>query len=211
MKKKILTLESISKKYKERVILDKVNLEIFQGELIYIMGKSGSGKSTLLNIISGLDENYDGNIYRNMDNISPISYAIQRPKFLPWRNVYENLRLINELNKHSYKNIEEILSIIKLDAYRNLYPHQLSGGMAQRLSIGQILLSNPELILLDEPFSALDTNSKNELNSIIVEISRKYNIAIVVVTHDEKEANLFADNRYYLDERYFTLNKVNKF
>ena len=183
---KLLTLNNINKSYKDIKVLDNINLSINKGDFISLIGPSGCGKSTLLNIISNIDKEYTGNINKITNNIS---YMFQNDCLLPWLNVYENATLPKIFNKDiDYKYIDLLLKKYGLDEYKKKKINNLSGGMKQRLALIRTLSTKPDLLLLDEPFSALDYQTRLKLEDDVKNIIQDNNITTIMVTHDINEA-----------------------
>ncbi|MGL6154704.1 MAG: ABC transporter ATP-binding protein [Cetobacterium sp.] len=195
----MIKIENLNKKYKDFEIKN-LNIEIFKGEFVSILGESGSGKSTLLNLISGIDEEYKGKIIKDGE----ISMVFQDSLLLPHLNIFENIAFGLKIKKISKKEIEErvkeVSIFLKIDNLLERYPQELSGGQKQRVAIGRALIMKPDILLLDEPFSALDTNLREKMQELIKNIHRREKITIIFVTHDINEA-------FYLSEKVAILNK----
>lgn len=195
----MIKIENLNKKYKDFEIKN-LNIEIFKGEFVSILGKSGSGKSTLLNLISGIDEEYKGKIIKDGE----ISMVFQDSLLLPHLNIFENIAFGLKIKKISKKEIEErvkeVSIFLEIDNLLERYPQELSGGQKQRVAIGRALIMKPDILLLDEPFSALDTNLREKMQELIKNIHRREKITIIFVTHDINEA-------FYLSEKVAILNK----
>lgn len=199
----ILTLSSLHKKFytgkKEVEALVDVNLEINQGEFISIIGASGCGKSTLLRIIGGLETQYEGSVlFEGKPVLGPSrerGFIFQDIRLLPWLNVEENIRFsLPPKTPDVEKLIQEKLNIVGLKGFEKAYPKQLSGGMAQRVAIARALANNPKVLLLDEPFGALDAITKIKLQEEMLRIWEKEKLTMVIVTHDIDEA-VYLGNR----------------
>ncbi|WP_426709915.1 ABC transporter ATP-binding protein [Cetobacterium sp. SF1] len=195
----MIKIENLNKKYKDFEIKN-LNIEIFKGEFVSILGESGSGKSTLLNLISGIDEEYKGKIIKDGE----ISMVFQDSLLLPHLNIFENIAFGLKIKKISKKEIEErvkeVSIFLEIDNLLERYPQELSGGQKQRVAIGRALIMKPDILLLDEPFSALDTNLREKMQELIKNIHRREKITIIFVTHDINEA-------FYLSEKVAILNK----
>lgn len=203
----LLAINKLSKKYNtlcgEVEAIDKIDLEIEKGEIIAIVGSSGCGKSTLLSILAGLDEQTDGT-FRYADNIN-VGYMLQQDALLPWLTIYDNVLLGLKINHQDTKeNIEYVNHLLKLyDLYdfRNKKPSSLSGGMKQRVALIRTLALKPNLLLLDEPFSALDYQTRLIISDDVYRIAKKEGITIIIVTHDLAEAISMADRVVVLSKR----------
>lgn len=183
---KILTLNNISKKYNDIKVLDNINIDINKNDFISLIGPSGCGKSTLLNIISNIDKDYIGKKDIKTNNIS---YMFQNDCLLPWLTIYQNATLAKIFNKTiDYKYIDELLIKYGLYEYKDKYINSLSGGLKQRLALIRALATKPDILLLDEPFSALDFQTRLKLEDDVKTITSNNNITTIMVTHDINEA-----------------------
>ncbi|MBF12756.1 MAG: nitrate ABC transporter ATP-binding protein [Legionellales bacterium] len=186
------------------LVLDKVNLTINPGEVVCLLGKSGSGKSTLLRIVSGLLQPSSGQCYwygKPVDGpVNGLSMVFQNFALLPWLNVLENVELGAERLKLNYhdkrKKALEAIDTVGLDGFESAYPKELSGGMSQRVGLARALVAEPDLLVMDEPFSALDIltseNLRNDLIDLWVDNKTKIK-SILIVTHNMEEAAQMAD------------------
>lgn len=195
----IIDIKNLSKTYytingKVDAIKD-ISFTTYPGEFLVIVGSSGCGKSTLLNIISSLDNQTKG-IINKEDNLT-ISYMLQEPALLDWLTVLDNatlgLKLKNIDNKENIDYVISLLNEYGLKDFINKYPKELSGGMKQRVALVRTLAIKPKLLLLDEPFSALDYQSRIMLADDIYKIVKKENITVIMITHDIAEAITLAD------------------
>jgi sulfonate transport system ATP-binding protein len=180
-------------------VLKSVDLDVRPGEIVALLGRSGCGKSTLLRSLAHLDPVPAGEI--EVSGRSAV--AFQEPRLLPWKSVRENvaLALLNSDERGvRFERADQTLSEVGLDEKRNVWPGQLSGGQAQRVSLARALVSNPDLLLLDEPFSALDALTRIEMHQLVIELWRRHSMAILLVTHDVDEALAIADRLLVLDE-----------
>ena len=205
MKDTILKLENVSKSFftleGEIEVLNSINLNLKEGEKIAIVGPSGCGKSTILNLISGLISPDKGTIELNGD----VGYMFQKDNLLEWRTIYKNitlgLEIKGKISKEQKAYIDNLLKKYNLYEFRNSYPHELSGGMRQRVSLIRTLVLNPSILLLDEPFSALDSQTKITVNEDVYSIVSKENKSVILVTHDIAEAIAFCDKVFVLTNR----------
>lgn len=205
----LLSVSNVKKSFRKKginelLVLDHVNFDVNDGEIIAILGKSGSGKSTLLRIIAGLVNATEGAVkFRDEPINQPIdglTMVFQHFALLPWLTVLENVELGLEARGVSKKERREralkAIDIVGLDGFESAYPKELSGGMSQRVGFARALVVDPEVLLMDEPFSALDVLTADNLRSDLVDIwqSKETNIkAIIIVTHNIEEAALMAD------------------
>ena len=203
-----LTLENISKRFASRPgsttqlqVLDNIQLDIAPGEFISIVGASGCGKSTLLRLILGLDEEYDGRILINGKPIAGTGLlrgiVFQDHRLFPWLNVEQNVAvgLKNSVLSSAEKRdtVREHIELVGLQDFIDAYPHQISGGMAQRVAIARGLVNRPSVLLLDEPLGALDALTRARLQGELQNIWAKEKITMILVTHDVDEAVFLGD------------------
>ena len=184
----------------ERVVLRDVDLDIRAGEIVALLGPSGCGKSTLLRLISGLDRADAGELAIGGTPVAPVdqrcAVAFQEPRLLPWRTIERNVEL--GLPRGTQKaagraRVAELLRLVQLDHASGLRPRQISGGMAQRASLARALARNPRVLLLDEPFGALDALTRLTMQDLLLEVHAAEPTTIVLVTHDVDEALQLAD------------------
>lgn len=212
MKEKV-RLEGIQKKYiskkGETLALKEINLSVKENEFICIVGPSGCGKTTLLSIISGLIPPDIGKVYINDQEVTQIyprvGYMLQEDYLFEWRTVYENVRLGLEikgmLNGETRDKIMMLLENYGLADFTNHYPGELSGGMRQRVALARTLATDPEILLLDEPFSSLDYQTKLTLEEEMHNILKRQQKTVIQVTHDIAEAISMADRIIVLSKR----------
>ncbi|OSA70429.1 betaine/proline/choline family ABC transporter ATP-binding protein [Clostridium botulinum] len=208
MKNTIIEFKNIKKNYKDIVVIENFNLEIEKGNLVVLIGSSGSGKTTLLKMINRLIESTAGEILVNEKNIKEmdpiklrrsIGYVIQQTGLFPHLTVKENIEIIPKLIGKSKEEIDnktnELLNMVGLDPekYMDRYPVELSGGQQQRVGVARAFATDAEIILMDEPFSALDPITRAELQEELFNIQKEYRKTIVFVTHDMDEALNLAD------------------
>lgn len=209
----LLEISNVSMNYHsikcETKALNNINFKVQEGEFISILGPSGCGKSTLLNIISGLLKPSSGKIlYRGEDiknNSNKIGYMFQKDHLFEWNTVWENvilgLKIKKILNDESKKRVEELLVTYGLDKFKNHYPKELSGGMRQRVALIRTLALNPEILFLDEPFSALDYQSRLLVCDDVSKIIKKEKKTAIMVTHDIAEAISISQKIIVLSKR----------
>lgn len=214
IKNNILEINRLSKTFnnkKEVVdVLDNINFNVKDGEIICIVGTSGCGKSTLLNIIAGLDNNYDGNINYNFDK-EKIGYMLQDSALFPWLNIYDNATLacnIKKINNDMYINY--LLERYGLSEFRNKYPDKISGGMKQRVALIRTISYKPKLLLLDEPFAALDYQTRIAISNDIYSLIRENKITTILITHDISEAISMADRIIVMSKRPAHIKNIYK-
>lgn len=191
-----LELRGINKFYHGTQVLCDINLTIEKGQFCVIVGPSGTGKTTLLNVLSGLEKAESGTVMLDgikLDNIcGKMGMIFQEGSLLPWRTVAGNVELgllIQHKPKQERKRIvERYLQLVGLEKYNDHFPHQISGGMAQLASLAQVLAYDPHVLLMDEPFGALDAQTRNDMQEILVTIWKQTGKTIVFVTHSVDEA-----------------------
>ncbi|MBC9735134.1 ABC transporter ATP-binding protein [Nocardioides marmotae] len=179
-------------------VLRDIDLDVRHGEIVALLGRSGCGKSTLLRSLAHLDPAPAGEIEVN----GRTGVAFQEPRLLNWRTVHQNvaLALLNgPERKQRFALAEQTLAEVGLAEKLDAWPLQLSGGQAQRVSLARALVSNPSLLLLDEPFSALDALTRIEMHQLVIELWRRHSMAILLVTHDVDEALALADRLVVMD------------
>ena len=197
----------------ERFVLKDINLEIHSGEIISILGPSGCGKTTLLRIIAGLEKQTGGTIKLNNNIISNKRYSmppekrniglvVQERALFPHLNVLKNVTFgIQDLKERNDIALN-YLKLFKIDQLKNKYPHEISGGEQQRVALARAMAPNPNILLLDEPFNALDDKLKNELHNETKKIFKDKDATVLIVSHDKEEAHFFSD-------RFITINNGN--
>ena len=218
--KPILKLSKISYGYHtvsgEILSLKEISFDVKKDEFLAIVGPSGCGKSTLLNILAGLLDPETGTIeFENPDGsikYPSIGYMLQKDELLPWRTVLENVVLGLEINhKKNKDSLEAALQMLHqygLYSFKDAKPAELSGGMRQRAALIRTLLLNPQILLLDEPFSALDYQTRLNVSYDISQILKKEGKTAILVTHDLSEAISLADRIIILSKRPATVNKI---
>lgn len=188
-------VRGLTKTFGTRRVLDDLDLDVRQGEFVGLLGRSGSGKSTLLRVLAGLDRDVDGEVVVN----GTVSMAFQQPRLLPWRRVWRNV----SLGLHGVdgrKVAEKALAEVKLTDHADAWPLTLSGGEAQRVSLARALVREPDLLLLDEPFGALDALTRLAMHRLVDDLWQRHRPGVLLVTHDIDEALLLADRVLVLDE-----------
>jgi len=202
--KNILQFHNVSFHYDAKPIINELNASIQDKEFVSIIGPSGCGKSTLFRLITGLEEASTGQIELTETKSHPVGYMPQKDMLLPWRTIIENAALPLECQgvqkKEAQIKAKELLHKFGLQGYETKYPKDLSGGMRQRVSFIRTLLTGGEILLLDEPFSALDALTKASLQEWLFEQWKEWEKTILFITHDVEEA-LFLSNRILVVEQ----------
>ncbi|WP_405321821.1 ABC transporter ATP-binding protein [Methanobrevibacter thaueri] len=206
-----------SKKNDQLSVLKDINLTIDDGELVCLLGPSGCGKTTLLRLIAGLDHPTSGEIIANGEKVVEPSgdraVIFQQYSLFPWLTVLQNVTFGLEMTKKGSKeeNIEtaeRYLTRVGLIDFKDSYPHELSGGMKQRVAIIRSLLNHSPILLMDEPFSALDMQNRHKLQEQLIGVWKRFENTIVFVTHDVDEAVYLADKIVIMDKNPGRINKI---
>jgi len=216
----ILQATNLCKQYTTRqgnlIAIDDVSFEVAPGEFLCIVGPSGCGKSTLLRMLAGLLKPDNGTVYLHGNPVTDpreeIGFVFQKANLMPWRTVYDNVLLPMQV-KHRHpaeaqQRVKDALELVELMEFANNYPHELSGGMAQRVAIARALSYEPEILLLDEPFGALDALTRENLNQEIMRVWEVSQKTVVMVTHNIREAVFLADRVLVLTQRPGRVAKV---
>lgn len=211
MGKKKLIIHDVNKSFivngQSVDVLKDINLEIEEGEFVVIVGHSGCGKSTLLKMIAGLETNDTGELSVDGKEISgpgmDRGMIFQEHRLFPWLSIEKNVQLgLKGLSKEEKRKLsDQYLELVKLSEFKKAYPSQLSGGMSQRAAIARSLVSQPEILLLDESFGALDALTKIELQEEMLKIRERFHNTMIMVTHDIEEAVYLADRIVVMSAR----------
>jgi sulfonate transport system ATP-binding protein len=185
----IARVRGLGKTFGDRVVLSGLDLDIAHGEFVALLGRSGSGKSTLLRVLAGIDSTVDGEVTVG----GAVSMAFQQPRLLPWRRVWSNVVLGLREHGRDRDKAERALAGVRLAGYGDAWPRTLSGGEAQRVSLARALVREPRLLLLDEPFGALDALTRLSMHRLVEDLWRRHRPGVLLVTHDVDEALLLAD------------------
>ena len=193
----------------EMIVLDNLDLAVSDKEFVCILGSSGCGKTTLLRLIAGLDQEREGQIVldgEEMQGPSPkVGFVFQEYSLFPWRTVVDNIAFGLEMNRigreERYLIADRYLDLVGLKQFKNSYPSELSGGMRQRVAVARALALEPVLLLMDEPFGALDAQTRNMLQKELLEIWEKTKKTIIFITHSVDEAVYLADRIIVLTPR----------
>jgi NitT/TauT family transport system ATP-binding protein len=200
MNDKPLVVESISRSFGEVEVLRDFSLDISLGEFVAVVGPSGCGKTTLLNLLAGFDKPTAGRV----TSTGRVRMVYQQDGLFPWRTVAENIQMgLRHVRDEAARKreLQEMLALIGLDGFEDSYPHQLSGGMRQRVELARALAGDTDTLLLDEPFSSLDYLKRLRLRRELARLLRERPRTVVLVTHDIEEAAQLADRVVVLSER----------
>jgi ABC-type nitrate/sulfonate/bicarbonate transport system ATPase subunit len=200
MNKAPLQLDRVSRSFGAVEVLRELSLNIRHGEFVAVVGPSGCGKTTLLNLLSGYDRPSSGSINRE----GRVRMVYQQDGLFPWKTVTQNIMLgLRNLNDEKERNrqVSEMLRLISMEGFENHYPHQLSGGMRQRVELARALAGDSDILLMDEPFSALDYLTRLRMRQELAQLLRERPRTVALVTHDIEEAAQLADRVIVLTER----------
>ncbi|HEY8908717.1 MAG TPA: ABC transporter ATP-binding protein [Desulfosporosinus sp.] len=218
--KHVVEVHNVSMKYQslngEITALENINFSVLEGEFVSIVGPSGCGKSTLLSIISGLLSATSGTVLLSGEKVKgtsrKIGYMLQKDHLFDWRTIYQNVMLGLEIRKtvtnEAKEHVLKLLRTYGLYEFKDKYPNQLSGGMRQRVALIRTLVTNPQILLLDEAFSALDYQTRLVVNDDIHAIIKKENKTALLVTHDISESISMSDRVILLSKRPGTVKNI---
>ena len=192
----------------EMQVLSNISFTLFQGEILSLLGPSGSGKSTILNILTKLLEPTSGSVTIN----GTVGYMFQKDHLLEWRSIMDNITLGLEImhkknDKKSMERIERLLKTYGLWDFRNMYPKELSGGMRQRANFMRTFINSSDIMLLDEPFGALDSITRASMQNWLLDIKKQIKSTILLITHDIDEAIILSDRIYILSNKPSFISK----
>ena len=201
-----LKVRGVSKSFEGKKIIENISIELHQGEIVSLLGISGGGKTTLFNVIAGLSSPDQGAVYLDGEEITgkpgKISYMLQKDLLLPYRTIEDNValpwRFKGEKKREARKKVGAYFEDFGFDGTEKKYPHQLSGGMRQRAALLRTYLFSDGVALLDEPFSALDTLTKNSMHAWYLNIMEQIRLSTLFITHDIDEAILLSDRIYLM-------------
>ena len=181
---------------RQQAVLSALHLDLAAGEVLSLLGASGCGKSTLLRLLAGLDGDYEGELRLDGRALSGPSASIgmvfQEPRLFPWLSVAQNVGFESRRG-FDQRRVSQLLEEVGLAGYEHAWPKQLSGGQAQRVAIARALYTRPRLLLLDEPFSALDAITRARLQDLVLRLAQAHGSSLLLVTHDVEEAVLLSD------------------
>ncbi|MDR2618599.1 MAG: ABC transporter ATP-binding protein [Treponema sp.] len=212
MEKPLLSLQNLKKIFTTRdgvlEALGSVTFDVYPEEFVSIVGPSGCGKTTLLKIIAGLLEQSEGEIIVDRERFDPsreVGFVFQKALFLNWRRVLDNVLLpieILKLDRKAYlPKARELLALVGLEGFERSYPNELSGGMQQRVSLARALIHDPKVILMDEPFGALDAITREKMNLELLRIWAESKKTVIFITHEINEAVFLSDRVVVLSAR----------
>lgn len=196
-----IRIENISKSFDGDKIIDNISINVEEGELVSILGPSGCGKSTIFNIIAGLLKQDSGKVDVN----GKLSYMYQKDLLLPYKTIIDNVSLPLVLRKEkkseAREEVRQYFKVFGLEGYEDKYPKELSGGMRQRANFMRTYVNSNDIMLLDEPFGALDSITKSSMQKWLLDIRKKVTSTILLITHDIEEAILLSDRIYVISNK----------
>ncbi|VVB92322.1 Trehalose/maltose import ATP-binding protein MalK [uncultured archaeon] len=211
-----LILKDISKKFNDFLALENVNFEVEDGEFVCLLGPSGCGKTTILRLAAGLDSPTDGEIFLDGKKIAGTNkecgFVFQEYALFPWRTAKGNIEFGPQVKGCSKEECERIsrhyIDLVGLRGFEDHFPHELSGGMKQRVGIARAYANKPKLLLMDEPFGALDAQTRNIMQAELLRIWEKEHISVLFVTHSVDEAVYLADRVVVMSARPGTVKEI---
>jgi NitT/TauT family transport system ATP-binding protein len=212
----MLSIKHLTKRFNDFTALQDVSLEVNNGEFVCLLGPSGCGKTTLLRLTAGLDFPTEGELFLDGKKIEGVNkecgFVFQEYVLFPWRTVKDNIEFgpeVRGVQKDERERISEYyIDLVGLKGFENHYPHELSGGMKQRVGIARAYANNPKLLLMDEPFGALDAQTRNIMQAELLRIWEKEHISVLFVTHSVDEAVYLADRVVVMSARPGTVKEV---
>jgi len=197
MNEALLSIHVRRKAFGDTLVLRDVELQLQPGEIVSLLGPSGCGKSTLLRIAAGLDRDYSGELNSAGESVA---FVFQEPRLMPWLDVARNIGFHDDA-RYDKAWVGQLIDEVGLSGFAQALPKALSGGMAQRVAIARGLYSRPRVLLLDEPFSAVDAFTRMKLQDLLLDLARRHDIALLLVTHDVDEALYLSDRVLVMGHR----------
>ena len=205
-RKSKIQIRGLSKKFGDLVVLDQLNFDMFDGEFLGVVGPTGCGKTTFCNVVTNLLPPTEGQVTVDNEPINyrkhNISFVFQAPSCLPWRTVWDNVKIGLEIRgipeKELRERVADVLDITGLTPYKDFFPNQISAGMKQRVAIARGFVTEPDMLLMDEPFGQLDTSTRFHIENSLIKLWERKKQTIIFVTHNLEEA-------VYLSERVLVL------
>lgn len=199
----------VSMSYGPSTVLDKIAFDVYENEFLAIVGPTGSGKTTMANLISGLLKPTQGKVTINGQLADPkvqnISFVFQEPSCIPWRTLWDDIYIGLEIKgvdrSQARKKVDDVIKLVGMEGFDDYYPHQISGGMKQRVAIARAYVTDPDLMLMDEPFGHLDAQTRYLMQSEVMRIWEKLRKTVVFITNNIEEA-------VYLAERILVFSKL---
>ncbi len=197
MTAQLLDIHVERKTFAATTVLDNIQLQLNAREAVSLLGPSGCGKSTLLRIIAGLEQDFQGSL---RSNAAEVAFVFQEPRLMPWLTVEQNIGFSDD-NHYDKAWVTQLIDEVGLSGFAQALPKALSGGMAQRVAIARGLYSRPQVLLLDEPFSAVDAFTRMKLQDLLLQLAEHHATALLLVTHDVDEALYLSDRVLVMDHR----------
>lgn len=207
---------NMTKKFGDLLVLDKMNFEVQEGEFLVVVGPTGCGKTTFLNSLTGIYDITEGDILINGEKVDlkkhNISYIFQESSAMPWLTIEQNiafgLKIKNFHAEEIKRRVDEMLEIVGLSEFRNYYPQQVSTSMVQRIAIARAFATEPELLLMDEPYGQLDIDLRFKLEDELVKLWKKTGTTVIFITHNVEEAVYLSENIMVLTNKPTTVKEV---
>ncbi|WP_207286249.1 ABC transporter ATP-binding protein [Pseudomonas sp. FW300-N2A2] len=193
----LLDIRVERKTFATTTVLRDIHLQLQPRETVSLLGPSGCGKSTLLRIVAGLEKDFQGELNRS---VGEVAFVFQEPRLMPWLTVEQNIGFSAD-NRYDKAWVAQLIDEVGLSGFAQALPKALSGGMAQRVAIARGLYSRPDVLLLDEPFSAVDAFTRMKLQDLLLQLAERHAIALLLVTHDVDEALYLSDRVLVMDNR----------
>jgi ABC-type nitrate/sulfonate/bicarbonate transport system ATPase subunit len=207
---------NLTKMFGDLLVLKDLNFDIYDGEFLCVVGPTGCGKTTFCNVVSRLLPSTKGSITMDGEEINParhnVSFVFQEPSCIPWRTVWQDIGIGLEIKKanpaETQKRLKDIIQLVGLQGFEDFYPHQISAGMKQRVAIARAFVTEPDLLLMDEPFGQLDTNTRFQIETRLIEVWEKTKRTVIFVTHNLEEAVYLAERILVLTNKPTTIKEV---
>ncbi|MGD8216660.1 ABC transporter ATP-binding protein [Pseudomonas thivervalensis] len=197
MTQALLELHVERKTFATTTVLKHIHLQLQPRETVSLLGPSGCGKSTLLRIAAGLEKDFEGQL---LSHTEQLAFVFQEPRLMPWLTVQQNIGFVDD-DDYDQAWVAQLIEEVGLSGFADALPKALSGGMAQRVAIARGLYSRPRVLLLDEPFSAVDAFTRMKLQDLLLQLAERHAIALLLVTHDVDEALYLSDRVLVMDNR----------
>ena len=200
-KKAKIEVRNLSKHFGDLVVLDRLNFDIYDGEFLCVVGPTGCGKTTFCNVVTNLLPATEGTVLMENEPINfkkhNVSFVFQEPSCIPWRTVYDDVKIGLEIKKYPpaeiKERVERVLDMTGLTKFKEFFPRQISAGTKQRVAIARAFVTQPDMLLMDEPFGQLDTSTRFHIENSLIELHRKMRQTVIFVTHNLEEAVYLSD------------------
>ncbi|ALI09689.1 MULTISPECIES: ABC transporter ATP-binding protein [Pseudomonas] len=197
MTQALLDIHVERKTFADTTVLNHIHLQLQPRETVCLLGPSGCGKSTLLRIVAGLEKDFEGQLLSHTEHLA---FVFQEPRLMPWLTVQQNIGFSDD-DDYDKAWVAQLIEEVGLTGFADALPKALSGGMAQRVAIARGLYARPQVLLLDEPFSAVDAFTRMKLQDLLLQLAERHGIALLLVTHDVDEALYLSDRVLVMDNR----------